>query len=326
MPILIVLALLSMSVQAWAEPLIIAHRGASGYLPEHTAEAKAAAHAMGADYIEQDVVLSQDGVAMVLHDIVLEQVSDVANRFPDRARADGKFYVIDFTAAEIQTLTIMERRSRRGDGAAFPKRFPRGQGKFSVSTLAEEIALIQGLNASTGRSAGLYVELKDPAFHHAEGHDLAKIVLEVLAEHGLDGPDEKVFVQCFDWTETQRVRNELGFRGKLVQLIGENDWWDLPDTDFDWLRSAEGLSAIAEVGEGIGPRIQHVLDEQGEPTELVAMAHAAELAVHPYTFRADRLPDFAADFADLIERAERAGVDGLFTDFPDRARDALPAQ
>ena len=97
-----------------AEKIVIAHRGASGYLPEHTLAAKAAAHAMGADYLEQDVVLSKDGVPMVLHDIQIDTVTDVAQVFPDRARADGRFYAIDFTLDELKALTVMERADERG--------------------------------------------------------------------------------------------------------------------------------------------------------------------------------------------------------------------
>ena len=99
-----------------SQPIVIAHRGASGYLPEHTLAAKAMAHAMGADFLEQDVVLTADGVPIVLHDIYLEATTDVEQRFPDRSRPDGRFYAIDFTLAEIRTLSAHERTTRsRGD-------------------------------------------------------------------------------------------------------------------------------------------------------------------------------------------------------------------
>lgn len=91
-----------------AEPLVIAHRGASGYLPEHTLEAKTLAYAMKPDYIEQDVVMTKDDQLVVLHDHYLDRVTDVAERFPNRARADGRYYAIDFTLAEIKTLRVTE--------------------------------------------------------------------------------------------------------------------------------------------------------------------------------------------------------------------------
>jgi glycerophosphoryl diester phosphodiesterase len=307
-----------------AEKIVIAHRGASGYLPEHTLAAKAVAHAMGADYIEQDVVLSKDGVPMVLHDIQIDTVTDVAQAFPDRARADGRFYAIDFTVDELQSLSVMERADRAGE-PAFPGRFPRGASSFQIPTLAEEIELIQGLNLSTGREAGIYPEIKAPAWHRAEGQDISAIVLSVLADYGYADADDLIHLQCFDWNETKRIRHELGFRGKLVQLLGENDWAEAPDVDYAALQTKEGLAAIADVADGIGPWLRHVVtgaDHRGRPliTDLVENAHAHGLAVHPYTFRADALPDYA----DSLEEALRiflveAGVDGVFTDFPDRA-------
>ena len=307
-----------------AAKIVIAHRGASGYLPEHTLAAKAAAHAMGADYLEQDVVLSKDGVPMVLHDVQIDTVTDVAEMFPGRARADGRFYAIDFTADELKALAAMERADQAGE-QVFPGRFPRGASSFQIPTLAEEIELIQGLNLSTGREAGISPEIKAPAWHRAQGQDISAIVLGVLADYGYADPDDPIYLQCFDWNETQRIRNELGWRGRLVQLLGDNEWREAPDVDYDALRTREGLAAIAKVAQGIGPSMHHVvsgIDAGGRPlvTDLVANAHALGLAVHPYTFRADALPDYA----DSLEEALRlflveAGVDGVFTDFPDRA-------
>jgi glycerophosphoryl diester phosphodiesterase len=309
---------------AASDRIVIAHRGASGYLPEHTLAAKAVAHAMGADYIEQDVVLSKDGVPMVLHDIHIDTVTDVAQLFPDRARADGRFYAIDFTLDELKSLTVMERADHAGR-PAFPSRFPRGASSFQIPTLAEEIELIQGLNLSTGREVGIYPEVKAPAWHRAQGQDISAVVLAVLADYGYGDADDLIYLQCFDWNETRRIRNDLGYRGKLVQLLGENDWGEAPGVDYDALRTEAGLAAIARVADGIGPWMRHIVtgvDAGGRPmiTDLVENAHAHGLAVHPYTFRADALPNYA----DSLEEALRiflvdAGVDGVFTDFPDRA-------
>ena len=304
--------------------IVIAHRGASGYLPEHTLAAKAAAHAMGADYLEQDVVLSRDGVPMVLHDIQIDTVTDVAQAFPDRARADGRFFAIDFTADELKSLAAME-RAEEGGRPAFPGRFPRGASSFQIPTLAEEIELIQGLNLSTGREAGIYPEIKAPAWHRAQRQDISAIALGVLADYGYADPDDLIHLQCFDWNETQRIRGELGWRGKLVQLLGENAWREAPGVDYDALRTADGLAAIARVADGIGPSMSHIvtgLDAGGRPivTDLVANAHALGLVVHPYTFRADALPDYAGSLEEALHIfLVDAGVDGVFTDFPDRA-------
>jgi len=309
---------------AAGEKIVIAHRGASGYLPEHTLEAKAAAHAMGADFIEQDVVLTRDGVPVVLHDIHIDTVTDVATVFPDRARADGRWYAIDFSLAELKRLSVTERFDPRTGDAVYPGRFPPGKSAFEIATLAEEIELIQGMNASTGRGVGIYPEIKAPAWHRAEGQDISKIVLETLRSYGYRDKDDPVLVQCFEWAETRRIRDELGWQGRLVQLIGENRWGIAPDTDYEYLRTEEGLAAIAEVADGIGPWMRQVvpgLDADGEPrlTELVAHAHARGLVVHPYTLRADDLPDYAGSLEEVLSIFfVEAGVDGVFTDFPDR--------
>jgi glycerophosphoryl diester phosphodiesterase len=170
-----------------ASPLVIAHRGASGYLPEHTLAAKALAHAMGADYLEQDVVLSRDGTAIVLHDIYLDATTDVAQKFPDRARSDGRFYAIDFDIHEIRQLRVHERMQltppHRGS-AVYPQRFPVAPGLFQVPTLAEEIDLIAGLDRSRGTRTGLYIEFKSPNWHHAQCLDVVAAVMSVLREKG----------------------------------------------------------------------------------------------------------------------------------------------
>ena len=161
------------------KPILIAHRGASGYLPEHTLPAVVAAHVMGADYIEQDIVLSRDGIPLVLHDIYLETTTDVAVKFPGRNRSDGRFYAIDFDLDEIKSLSVHERVDGSGT-AVFGSRFPVVDMALRIPTLAEEITLINGLNHSRSRSAGYYIELKAPALHRAAGLDIATITLELL--------------------------------------------------------------------------------------------------------------------------------------------------
>ena len=304
------------------EKTVIAHRGASGYLPEHTLAAKAMAYGMGAEFIEQDLVLTKDGVPVVLHDIHLDTVTDVAEKFPGRARKDGRYFAIDFTLAEIKTLDVSERFDRKTGKAVYPSRFPLNGARFTVPTLEEEIMLVKGLNASTGRNVGIYPEIKSPAFHRAEGQDISKIVLSILKKHGYTTKSDPVIVQCFDWNETQRLRGELGYEGRLVQLIGENDWKEAPDVDFDALKTREGLAAIAKVADGIGPWIPQVMSgkDKGSVTSLVADAHGLGLKVHPYTARADSLPKWAGSFDELLQAVlVTAGADGIFTDFPDKA-------
>jgi len=172
----VVLMLVAGSGNALAgeKKIVIAHRGACGYLPEHTLEAKAMAYGMGADYIEQDVVLTRDDRAVVLHDIHMDTVTDVAKAFPDRKREDGRYYAIDFTLDEIKKLHVTERMDLETGKPVFPGRFPAGKSGFRVPTLEEEIELIQGLNKSTGKDVGIYPEIKSPAWHRSEGKDISK--------------------------------------------------------------------------------------------------------------------------------------------------------
>ncbi|MEP3231415.1 MAG: glycerophosphodiester phosphodiesterase [Hyphomicrobiales bacterium] len=302
------------------DKIVIAHRGASGYLPEHTLAAKALAHGMNADYLEQDVVLTKDGVPVVLHDHYLDTVTDVAKQFPDRKRDDGRYYAIDFTLAEIKSLVAFERISLKTGKQVFPNRFPSGTSTFRVPTLDEELEFIAGLNKSTGKSIGIYPEIKAPAFHRAEGQDISKIVLETLAKHGYATKDDPFYLQCFDWNENQRIRNTLGFKGKLIQLIAPNSWGESPNVDFDYLRTAEGLAEVAKIAEGIGPWIPHIINKSGVQGSLVKRAHKVGLDVHPYTLRADALPAWAESYDDVMQRIViEAGADGIFTDHTDLA-------
>ena len=308
--------------------LVIAHRGASGYLPEHTLEAKALAYGMGADYLEQDVVATRDDELVVIHDIHLDRVSNVAEKFPHRKRDDGRFYVRDFDLAEIRTLRAWERRNDDGISAVFPKRFPTGQGAFQIPTLREEIKLVQGLNKSTGRSVGIYVEIKKPAWHQAEGVDVSPLLLQLLDDAGYRTRDDLAFVQCFDASEVRRLRNELGCELKLVQLLGENDRGE-SDTDYDQLKTPAGLRSIAATADGVGPWIGQLIkmaDIDGRPvsTGFVSAAHDAGLTVHPYTFRADELAPGFDSLQEMIRWfVDELAIDGVFTDFPDLARAAL---
>jgi glycerophosphoryl diester phosphodiesterase len=323
MPLLFGILLLSLSALTAAEqrPLIIAHRGASGYLPEHTLAAKALAYGQGADYLEQDVVLSKDGVPVIFHDTHIDNTTDVAKKFPSRQRADGRFYALDFTLAELKQLNVSERFSPKTGKAAFPRRFPVGVGSFSVVTLEEEIQFIQQLNRSTGRNVGIYPELKAPAWHRKEGHDLAAAVLPILRRHGYDAKDSVCFVQCFELAEIKRLRGELGWKGKLVMLMGGKGQGP-GDTDFTYLQTDAGLADLAKLVDGIGPPIGSYVTGKSpaerKVTDLAARARKAGLLSHPYTLRADELPKCVATVDELLRVLfDEAKVDGLFTDFPD---------
>ena len=317
------LALFSLGALAAAEPrpLVIAHRGASGYLPEHTLAAKALAYGQGADFLEQDVVLSKDGVPVIFHDTHIDTTTDVAKKFPGRQRADGRFYALDFTLAELKQLNLTERFSPKTGKAAFPRRFPVGVGSFSVVTLEEEIRFIQHLNRSTGRNVGIYPELKAPAWHRQEGRDLASAVLPILRKYGYDAKDSACFVQCFELAEIKRLRGELAWKGKLIMLLGGKGKGP-GETDFTYLQTDAGLAELAKLVDGIGPPISSVVTgktpAERKVTDLTARARKAGLLSHPYTLRADELPKCVTSVDELLRVLfDEAKIDGLFTDFPD---------
>ncbi|TWT86191.1 Glycerophosphoryl diester phosphodiesterase precursor [Pseudobythopirellula maris] len=288
-------------------PLVLAHRGACGYAPEHTLVGVAMAHALGADYIEQDVQLTSDGQAVVMHDTDLAATTNVADLFAERADSQGKWLVNDFTLVEVKRLRVNERRRGATGPARYAGRFPSDAGlPLRVPTLAEEIELIQGLNQAFGRQVGLIVEIKDPAGQRRRGLDVSRETIRVLAEHGYTGPEDGAIIQCFDAAETQRVRRELGCQLRLCQLLGGRT---APDD--------EALAKISTYAQMIGPSYTLVLTPQGEPSGLAEAAGRHGLMTFPYTVRRDALPSYAADAPALLSKLVQAGADGFFTDFPD---------
>ena len=147
------------------EKLVIAHRGASGYLPEHTLESAVLSFAMKADFLELDVVMTRDGHLIVMHDLTLNATTNVDEIFPGRSGADGKYHTMEFSLAEIKKLRVHERSKKRGSGPAFKGRFPHESLLFEVPTLEEILQLLNGLKQSHGREMGLYIEIKGVEIH-----------------------------------------------------------------------------------------------------------------------------------------------------------------
>ena len=318
----IIIILLTISCQSKLEKklkstkkiTIVAHRGASGYLPEHTIASKAVAHAMNADYIEQDIVLSKDDIPIVIHDILLDDVTNVSEKYPNRKREDGKYYVIDFTFEELKTLEVTERFDSKTGLQIYPTRFPKGTSSFRLHSLQDEIELIQGLNESSGKDIGIYPEIKKPKFHNENGKDISKIVLDILTKYGYSTKDDQCILQCFDAQELERIRNELKSKLFLVQLM------EFPEQN-------NLLEFYASYADGIGPWYKHLISSKTTSgfsfTSLVEEAHKLDLVVHPYTFREDSLDDFDS-FQEMIDVIiHQAGADGGFTDFPDKMKEIL---
>lgn len=298
-----------MSETKVSDKIVIAHRGASGYVPEHTMESKAMAHAMNVDYIEQDLVLSKDDIPIVIHDIYLEEVTNVTEVFPNRSREDGRFYVVDFSLEELKSLTVSERVDPKTKKVVFPDRFPLNKNAFKLHTLVEEIEFIQGLNSSTGKSIGIYPEIKNPGFHREMGKDISQIVLRILNDFGYTDKDDLCILQCFDKKELYRIRHDLNSELFLTQLL------EFPD-------DLEDLETYSTYADAIGPSIEQLLvasigKSSEEKKKIVQHAHESNLKVHAYTFRRDEHPNFET-FDDLLQFGfEELDLDGVFTDFPD---------
>ena len=303
-------------------PAIAAHRGASGYLPEHTLEAKAMAYALNPDYIEQDVVLTKDGVAVISHDHTLETTTDVAQKFPDRHRADGSYYAIDFTLAEIKSLIVTERFNPKTGEAIFKGRFPLDtQIDFRMPTLEEEFKFIQGLNKSTKKNIGVYVEIKEPAFHEKEGQDLTKITVDLLTKYGYNHPSSKAILQIFDYDAVVAAR-KMGWKGDLAMLVSSEGQHLIDDkARHAWLLTPEGIQNVSEYANIYAPSFLHLVEPKGKGhvvSELVALARKNGMKVHSWTHRIDSLPKGFESSDEMLDMAfKKMKLDGLFSDFPD---------
>ena len=305
-----------------AKPAIIAHRGACGYLPEHTLQGVELAHQQGAHFIEQDVVLTKDGVPIVLHDITLELTTNVSSRYPERRRSDGRFYCSDFVLDEIKTLTAHERTDEKGN-QVFPERHSGPFDGFEVPTLAEELALIDNLNADGDHDAGVYIELKQPEYHERIGVDLFAAVFDVLKQFDRLHDPLNTVIQCFDPETLKRFKAHDGFSSTLIQLVCEGMPSDIRG-DFDYMQTPAGVEEIASYADGIGPHVPLLFDGEGGPSDMVTTAKNLGLFLHPFTLRADSPSLEGVNFRQLHEKLfVDLKVDGAFTDFSDKTRDLI---
>ncbi|MEN3974961.1 glycerophosphodiester phosphodiesterase family protein [Emcibacter sp. SYSU 3D8] len=283
---------------AGGTPAVIAHRGASGYLPEHTLEAYARAIDMGADFIEPDLVFTKDGVLVARHNRWLSLSTDVADRpeFADRrvikpGKAEPDWYAEDFTFAELRTL-----RARQ----AFPGRSKTDDGTFLIPRLEEILELARDARV------GVYPEAKAPAALAALGHDFAEPLLDALGRYGFGPGGLPVFIQSFDPGFLRSLRNRT--RIPLMMLV-----YGVAGSE------SVSLDQAAEFADGVAPAKALLIDPQGADTGYVRRAHELGLLVHPYTFRDDLVGTGFADIDAELRAFLALGIDGLFTDFPDTA-------
>lgn len=294
-------------------PLVIAHRGASGYRPEHTLAAYELAVNQGADFIEPDLCITKDGVLVARHENEISGTTDVATRFPERKtrkQLEGKtvegFFTEDFTLAELKTLRARERLPALRD--------TRFDGQFEVPTLDEILDFVRRKSRESGRRIGLYIETKHPGYFVSIGLPLEEKLVAALTAHGLVQATDPVFLQSFEAASLRKLRQLTRLR--LVQLIEESS---------AALVTPAGLTEIATYADGIGPNKQLILPDGRPPTSLIADAHARKLVVHPWTFRKEAQflsAGFQGDVVAEMTLFYRLGVDGLFSDFPDLARQA----
>jgi glycerophosphoryl diester phosphodiesterase len=349
---------LSIPAIAWdtldgSAPLVIGHRGASGYLPEHTLESYARAIELGADFIEPDLVMTSDGVLIARHEPTLGATTDVGSRAEFSGRKttrmlDGvsttDWFASDFTLAEIKTLRAVQPAASRDQTF---------NGLYEIPTLDEVIALAQARSSSLGRTIGIYPEIKHSTYHRDLGLPMEDALVSKLHAAYGNVRTAPVFIQSFEVANLQYLNTATDIR--LVQLVDADDVnpdgslslvapyrqpYDFvvsgDSRTFADLLTAEGLAAIATYADGVGPWKPYLLrtvadnvDRNGDgvitindrriegDTGVIDAAHAAGLLVHTWTFRNDRSQYGFSDPQLEMEAYFRLGVDGVFTDYPD---------
>ncbi|MBI5925632.1 MAG: glycerophosphodiester phosphodiesterase [Aquabacterium sp.] len=341
-----------------AKPLVIGHRGASGYLPEHTLESYALAIELGADFVEPDLVATKDGHLIARHEPNITNTTDVAEHpeFASRRRTavvDGAteegFFASDFTLAEIKRLRAKQ---------AFGERPQQFNGHLQIPTLEEVIALVKRKTLEQRRVIGIYPETKHPTYHKQLGLPLEGRLLTALTLAGWNHRHAPVFIQSFEQGNLKALSKLTKVR--LIQLVDANDvnpdgtldftapfdrpydWTasgkpELLARTFGWLTTDEGLQDVASYAYGIGPWKRYIVptlanpDGSGPgeaklklaaPTDLIERAHAAGLKVHTWTFRNEQrrlAGDYAGNPINEYLQFFDLGIDGVFSDFPDTA-------
>lgn len=323
-------------------PLVIGHRGASGYRPEHTLASYELAARMGADYIEPDLVSTKDGVLVARHENEISGTTDVTDRpeFADRKTTkiiDGTeitgWFTEDFTLAGLKTLRAVERLPELRQENTMHNDL------YEVPTFEEILALRSRLAKELRRPIGVYPETKHPTYFQEIGLGMEAPLVASLERYHLNRRRSPVFVQSFELTNLKELNTKHGLRTNTVFLIWKDGApYDLvrqgDSRDFAHFTTEEGLETLRDAHiDGVGPEMSLVISwtedgELGDDTGLVARAHAHHLKVHPYTFRNENtfLPkgfrngDTPSDYGQslaVMQAYLNTGIDGFFTDQPD---------
>ena len=321
-----------------AQPLVIGHRGASGYRPEHTLAAYALAIDQGADFVEPDLVATADGVLVARHENEISETTDVEDHPEFAARRttkviDGRsidgWFTEDFTLAELKTLRATERLPDvRPQNTAY-------DGLYTIPTLQEVIDLVQA-RSTRRRPIGLYPETKHPTYFDSISLSLEEPLVTALHANGYRRPTDPVFIQSFEVSNLQQLDGMTKL--PLVQLLsGSGRPYDVISaggtTTYRQMATAAGLRRISRYADGTGPTKDLVIPRNPDgtlasATTFVADAHRVGLLVHPYTFRVENRflpaeyrsssdPNEPGDLAGELRRYLAAGIDGFFTDNPD---------
>jgi glycerophosphoryl diester phosphodiesterase len=324
--------------QAPIQPVVIAHRGASGERPEHTLEAYRLAIEEGADFIEPDLVMTKDGQIVARHENEISGTTDIASHPEFAARRTTKtidgvavsgWFTEDFTLAELRTLRARERlpQLRAASAAAY-------DGKFGIPTLAEILKLVADETKRTGRRIGLYPEIKHSTYFAGRKLAMEWPLVVALTRAGYRTATDPVLIQSFEVGNLRALHGMTKLR--LVQLLGSDGGpADRPGTTYAAMVTPAGLKNIAAYAQGIGPEKALIVPRHADgrsqtPTTLVTDAHAAGLIVHPWTFRSENYflpaelrrganPADHGDAAAEYRRFYALGVDGLFSEFPGEA-------
>lgn len=331
-------------------PLVVAHRGASGYRPEQTRSAYELAARMGADLLELDVVPTRDHVLLARHENNLAGTTDIATRqeFADRRTTkvvDGQvqegWFTEDLTLAEVKTLRAVERIPHVRPESA------RHDGQEEILTVEELFVLREQLSDELGRPVGLYPEIKHSAYFTRLGLPVEPALTELLRRFDQDRADGDVLLHAFEPSSLVTLHHELGVRARssLLMFSGGTPADAGPgDPGYAWWSGPEGMAQLRHLGiGGVSPDLTMVISvgpggAMGEDTGLVAAAHAQGLYVHPYTFRAENEwlftqfrssqdPTAHGDLVGMICAFLDVGIDAVNTDHPDlgvRAVRGLP--
>ncbi|TNE43280.1 MAG: glycerophosphodiester phosphodiesterase [Deltaproteobacteria bacterium] len=313
--------------------LVIGHRGAPGWLPEHTLASYSLAIRKGADYIEPDLVSTKDGVLIARHENELSQTTDVAKKFPKRKTTkiiDGRkvtgWFSEDFTLKEIKTLRAKQ---------SMPFRTKVHNGKYDIPTFREILGLVQELNCSQGREIGVYPETKHPSYFRSIGLPLEDKLLKELKNADMNHSKARVFIQSFEVSNLQYLRSKT--KVKLIQLLYTKKYkpYDFvvskDKRTYGDLMTDKGLKFVASYADGIGPWKGLILPKGRKATSLTSTglidrAHKHKLLVHAYTFRDEALflsPLFKKNPTAEYHFFMSLGLDGMFSDFPGTARKAV---